>query len=147
MKQRSGLTLLEVVVALALMGSIMVTSLLAFSKHRRQLQLAEKRIEATMIADGLVKELTAGRDGIPVSGRGIVAAKANWIWQTSPAGVTTMATVPMQVIRFEIFEVSQSSTRLVSVQVVKRMPWPETAMREETLGGLQPTSYMLARGR
>ena len=102
MNVRRGFTLLEVIVALALMGSVLVASLLAFSQHRKQLSMADKRIEATMIADQLVSQLSSQRDGIPVGARGIVAGKTNWIWQTSPVGTTTLATVEMQVLRFQI---------------------------------------------
>ena len=119
MNVRRGFTLLEVIVALALMGSVLVASLLAFSQHRKQLSMADKRIEATMIADQLVSQLSSQRDGIPVGARGIVAGKTNWIWQTSPVGTTTLATVEMQVLRFQILEIGQTSTQLVSVDLVK----------------------------
>ena len=121
MNSRRGFTLLEVIVALAIMGAILVASLLAFSQHRRQLALADKRIEATMIADRLVSQLSSQRDGIPVGARGIVANKTNWIWQTSLLGTTTLATVQMRVLRFEIVEIGQSPTQLISVDLVKEM--------------------------
>lgn len=119
MNARPGFTLLEVVVALALMGSVLVATLLAFSQHRAQLSLAEKRIQATIIADQIVSTLSAQRDGIPIGTQGVVAGKANWIWQTSRVGTTTLATVPMQVFRFQILEIDPIPTQLVSVDLVR----------------------------
>ena len=124
MVARRGVTLLEVIVALALMGSVLVSSLLAFSKHRNQLSMAQKRIEATMIADQIVGRLASQRDGMPIGIRGTVAGKPNWIWQTTPIGFTTLATVPMRVVRFQILEIGASSTQLVSVDLVKAVKSP-----------------------
>ena len=124
MVARRGVTLLEVIVALALMGSVLVSSLLAFSKHRNQLSMAQKRIEATMIADQIVGRLASQRDGMPIGIRGTVAGKPNWIWQTTPIGFTTLATVPMRVVRFQILEIGASSTQLVSVDLVKAVKIP-----------------------
>lgn len=119
MNVRPGFTLLEVVVALALMGSVLVASLLAFSQHRKQLSMAEKRIQATIIADQLVSKLSSQRDGIPIGAQGIVAGKTNWVWQTSRVGTATLATVPLQVLRFQILEMGRTPTQLVTVDLVQ----------------------------
>jgi prepilin-type N-terminal cleavage/methylation domain-containing protein len=124
MKRRRGFTLMEVVVALVLMGSVLAGSLLAFSRHRKQLSMADKRIEATMIADQLVTELSSQRGGIPIEARGRIAGKPSWIWLTSPVGATQLATVPMQVVRFQILELSPTPTPLVSVDIVESSRLP-----------------------
>ncbi|MCA9140011.1 MAG: prepilin-type N-terminal cleavage/methylation domain-containing protein [Planctomycetales bacterium] len=118
MIDRKGFTLLEVIVALALMGSVLVGSLMAFSIHRRQLSQAEKRIQATILADRLVDELSSQQGGIPVNGRGTVPGNGNWIWQTSPLGTAAFSTATMQIVRFQIMETSPTPTRLVSVDIV-----------------------------
>ncbi|QDV40312.1 hypothetical protein Enr13x_01180 [Stieleria neptunia] len=119
MNRRPAFTLLEVIVALALMGSVLVGSMLAFSRHRKQLSMAEKRLEATRVADRLVHELSAQQGGLPIGTRGAVAGKRDWVWQTSLIGSTSLATVEMQVVRFEIMEIDAASTSLVSVDLVK----------------------------
>ncbi|MCO8121765.1 prepilin-type N-terminal cleavage/methylation domain-containing protein [Stieleria sp. TO1_6] len=124
MNQRPGLTLLEVVVALVLMGSILVASLLAFSKHRHQLSLAEKRIQATRVADDLVHQLSQHSDGIPIGARGLVAGKPGWIWQTSLVGMASLATVPLQVVRVELIHVDRETQPLVWVDLVKPIATP-----------------------
>lgn len=118
MTGRRAFTLLEVIVALALMGSVLVGSLMAFSIHRRQLSLADKRIQATMLADQLVDALSSQQDGIPTNSRGQVPGHDNWIWQTTPVGTTMIATATMQIVRFQIVESGPTPTRLVSVDIV-----------------------------
>ena len=119
MNRRRAFTLLEIIVALALMGSVLVASLLAFSRHRKQLSMAEKRLEATRVADRLVHELSAQQGGLPIGSRGTVAGKGDWVWQTSLIGSTSLATVEMQVVRFEIVELGAAPTPLVTVDLVK----------------------------
>ena len=127
MKRRDAFTLIEVVAALVLMGSVLAGSLLAFSRHRRQLDVAEKRLEATVVADQLISELSALEDGIPNQSRGRIAGKPNWFWQTAPVGTTMIASVPMQVIRLQIIDLTAESSGdarsdLVSVEFVKGVP-------------------------
>ena len=118
MIDRRGFTLLEVIVALALMGSVLVGSLLAFSQHRHQLSMADKRLEATVFADQLVNQLSSQQGGMPSNARGPVPGKSGWIWQTLPVGTTTIATIPMRVVRLQILEINVAPTQLVSVDIV-----------------------------
>ena len=116
-----GFTLIEVVVGLALMATVLVASLLSFSAHRQQLRLADGRIAAAAVADEMLETLNSQPDGIPANGRGRVAGKANWFWQTKVVGVTAPLEVPMQVIRFSIIELSGDgrATSLVSVDLLE----------------------------
>ncbi|WP_182866110.1 type II secretion system protein [Rhodopirellula sp. JC639] len=125
MRRRRAFTLLELIVALALMGSLLVGSMLAFSRHRKQLSMADKQLEAARVADRLVHQFTAQQGGFPIAARGAVVGNSGWIWQTSPVGSTSLATVPMQVVRFQIMEIDgNSTTPLVAVDLVKpaRLP-------------------------
>lgn len=118
MNRARGFTLLEVIVALVLMGSVLAGSLLAYSSHRKQLSMATKRIEATRIADQMVQQLSAQTDGIPVGARGLVSGKPNWFWQTEAVGFTELATVRLRVVRFQIFERRPAVTPLVTIEIV-----------------------------
>ena len=91
MKPSRGFTLLEVVAALILMGSVLAGSILAFSRHRKQLANAEKRIEATMIADQLLQQLSSQPGGIPTNARGTIPQHPRWIWQDLGRGAHTFS--------------------------------------------------------
>jgi prepilin-type N-terminal cleavage/methylation domain-containing protein len=112
MRRDAGFTLVEVIAALTLMGGVMVATLLALTQHRRQV---------TLVADRLVAELTARRGGLPESARGRVLGHPTWIWQTAPIGRTSVATVPLRVVRFRILEVTRTGDApvdLVSVDLI-----------------------------
>ena len=119
--QRNGLTLIEIVVGLVIMASVLASSLIAFSAHRRQLRHAEQRIEAVAIADELLLLLSGQVDGFPNSGRGTIAGKPQWFWQTSIVGTTSPMDVPLQVIRLRVIETQQDGQQklLTSVDVVE----------------------------
>ncbi len=119
MNTKRGLTLLEVIVALVLMGGVVVSTLLAFSTHRRQLALATERIEATRLADTLLSQLRGRRGGIPLERFGEVPGKPGWFWQTRSVGRAVLADVPMRVIRFEIRRRDAPRSPLVRVDFVK----------------------------
>ncbi len=121
---RRGFTLLEVVVALALMGSILVTSLLAFSSHQKQLSMADKRLRATAICDALVTQLSSQPGGIRIPSQGVIPSEPNWFWRTRLVGSTNVATIPLDVIELEVLQVSPAPLRLVSVQWVQAKAAP-----------------------
>lgn len=116
---KRGFTLLEVVVALVLMGSILVASVLAFSNHQRQLSLSKKRLRATRICEALVTQLRSQPGGTPVPAQGTVSGEPGWVWQTRWAGTTTIATIPLKVVELEVLQSSPTALPLVSVQWVQ----------------------------
>ena len=117
-----GFTLVEVVVGLSLMASVLVGSLLAFSAHRRQLRMADARIAAAATADQLLEQFTTRPEGLPRFGRGPIAGHPTWIWQSVVVGATSPMQVPMNVIRFSIFEVASdgSLNELVWANVMEK---------------------------
>ena len=119
-RRRSAFTLVEVVAGLVLMATVLVSSLLAFSSHRRQARTAEMKLAAVAFADDLLNEFSSLDDGIPDSGRGLVAGR-NWIWRTRVVGIARPADVRLKVIRLEISEVAPGGSvrRLAAVEVLE----------------------------
>ncbi len=121
-KPAVGFTLIEVVIGLTLMATVVVSSLLAFSAHRKQRRAAEAKLAAVTVADDLLHRLSAGRDGIPIAGRGVIPGHPYWFWQTTPVGTIRRAEVPLRVIEFRIVEVSdEGRLPLVRTQLVKKI--------------------------
>jgi type II secretion system protein I len=127
---RNAFTLLEVVVGTTILASVLVSSMMAFGAHHRQARLAAAKLTAVSIADELLNQFSTSRTGIPSSDRGAIAGQRNWFWQTSLVGTTQPASVPLQVIRLEIIEVSNDgpARSLATVEVVKLV---EGAFAEE----------------
>jgi len=120
-RQRCGFTLVEVVVGLTLMATVIVSSLLAFSKHQKQIRLARSKIDAVQIADDLLNRMSASRTGIPPAATGPIPEHPNWSWQTSVSAETLGVPIPMQIIKLQIMEQESNSklNLLVSTIVVK----------------------------
>ena len=120
-KRDSAFTLLEVVVGLTLMASVLVGSLLAFSAHQKQRRHAEAKLAAVSLADQMLHQFTASRDGIPALGRGPIPGKPTWFWRTSVVGTQAPAEVLLKVIRLEIIELTDEGSQrpLVTVDVVE----------------------------
>lgn len=121
-RSATGFTLIEVIIGLTLMATVVVSSLLAFSAHRKQRRTAEAKLAAVTVADNLLHRLSSGRDGIPVAGRGVIPGHPYWFWQTSPVGTIRRAEIPLRVIEFRIVEVSdEGRLPLVRTQLVKKI--------------------------
>ena len=120
-RQRCGFTLVEVVIGLSLMATVIVSSLLAFSKHQKQIRLAQAKIAAVQIADDLLNRMSASRTGIPAAASGSIPDHPNWSWRTRVTTETLRSPVPMQIINLQIIEGKTGSkpTLLSSTSVVK----------------------------
>jgi type II secretion system protein I len=116
----AGFTLIEVVVGLAIMAGVLVSSLLAFSSHRRAQQFAEAKVAAVAVTDELLTLFSGSPGGIPATGRGPIAGRPDWWWRSEVVGLTAPAGISLQVIRFQIIEINPRgrSRSLVSVDVV-----------------------------
>lgn len=54
---RSGLTLIEVIAGLAILSTLLVSVLIAISRHERQIKRAERVLDAANVADRVLAEL------------------------------------------------------------------------------------------
>ena len=120
-RQRYGFTLVEVVVGLTLLATVIVSSLLAFSKHQKQIRLARSKIAAVQIADDLLNRMSASRTGIPPASSGPIQEHPTWSWRTSVTAETLRAPIAMQIIKLQILERENEGTLnlLASTSVVK----------------------------
>lgn len=120
-RRRHGLTLVEVVVGLTLMATLLVSALVAYSGHRRQLRRSEQKRVAVSVADRLLVEMSGTLDGIPLSSQGYIAGHPTWFWRTSPIGIVAPMQTPMTVVRLQIVELAGAgaATVLASVDVVE----------------------------
>ena len=80
--RRAGLTLIEVVAAIAILGSVLVGIVLAKSRHTRQLALAERKQQAVRAADRLITRWWTREQGIPVGEQGVLKSDKSLHWHT-----------------------------------------------------------------
>jgi prepilin-type N-terminal cleavage/methylation domain-containing protein len=91
-----GLTLIEVVVGMGILGALLVGILLADTRTSGQTRRANERIEACKAADELLRtwwfDWSGGKE-FPRGGSGAVSGRAGWTWETEilpPAGAADL---------------------------------------------------------
>ena len=93
--KKNGLTLIEVIAAIALLGALLSATLVAVGRHTRQVRQAQDRIEALEAADRLLSGWFLQQGGELDALEGVVPGHADWRWsvsgaqpeeQSSPAG-------------------------------------------------------------
>lgn len=79
--RKSGLTLLEVLAALAILATILAGVLLARGKLQRQHLAAQQRLRAVAVADQLLSDWWPGGN-VPLEAEGIVPNNSEFRWRT-----------------------------------------------------------------
>ena len=126
LQQRNGLTLVEVVAGLLLMSTLLVGILMACGGQIRQTKLAQRRLAAVRLADGLLTQwfndseqtLSESSGGSP-EGSGL-----SWQIRSVESGESCKA-MNVEVVRLEILtnDAHDKQEPLVVVDVVKpRLP-------------------------
>lgn len=80
----SGLTLIEAVAGMALLGTLLVGMLVAAGQIRAQSVRSAERMRACQVADELLAGWWQDRDGLPRQSEGAVAGNPGWLWKTMP---------------------------------------------------------------
>lgn len=117
---RRGLTLVEVVAGIALLATLLVSTLAAFRAHATQVRAAKNRLAAIAIADQLLSEwMTAG--ALPAIGQTeTVHQRAGWSWRIiRPEPMIELHRLGAMAVRLEIIDRTEMEPRiLTSVEVL-----------------------------
>lgn len=117
-RRASGLTLVEVVVATGLLGTVLASILIATGRVDAQGLRARRRIEACRIADGLLEAWWSDRGEFPRNGRGTVAGEAGWTWRTRRVTNEDAGKIDASVVALEVFGPNDRDDPAVRVEVV-----------------------------
>jgi len=127
---REGFTLLEVVVALVLMGTLVASALVSMSAYKRQMLFSKQRIVATRLADEMLARWYELNQGPPTFDRGQFESNGTWLWRTQPVGVRKIFGNDVTVIRFDLLGITAydrepvlfASVELLQNQVLESTP-------------------------
>ena len=97
-----GMTLIEAVAGTALLGTLLVTILVARAKLTAQGRRAELRIEACRLADELLESWWPDRRKIPRNGTGRIPGPGDWRWRTRVVDNRAAEEMDAEVIALEI---------------------------------------------
>src|SRR5688500_6139833 len=80
--RRRGMTLVEVVGGLALLGTLLVAVLLARGRYIRQAAIADRRLQAVAAADALLAQWHQDPRSLPRAASGDVPGDGQFTWRT-----------------------------------------------------------------
>lgn len=131
-RKRSGVTLIEVLAALALLGSLAVAMVLSRGRLREQHALAEKKLEAVEVADVMLSQWWASDSkSIPDGRSGVVEAQPGWTWETEAISNRELTRFGAQIIRLRILDTSMLNNPIELTSVDMVMP----VSKNNPLGG------------
>ena len=135
--RRSGLTLLEVLAAVAILGTILVGVVMAKSRHMRQMAAIGRQDAAVRAADELIAAWWASPRGVPVGESGELAGDGSLVWQTRAVANKEIEALGARVVRVEVRSslagTDAQNRPSVAVDLVladpNRRPWKLAATR------------------
>lgn len=134
----TGLTLIEVLAAIAILGTVLAGVVLSKSRHTHQLALSRRKNEAVRAADRLIGGWWTGSEGVPVGKSGPIEADASLTWRTRIVPNDAIARLDARVVRVEILDAGQGengpapAAPVVTVDLV--LPLEEDDRQEGTDG-------------
>ncbi len=123
--RQAGLTLIEVVAAIAILGSVLTAVVVAKTRHTRQLALAERRAAAVRAADALLHRWSVSGQGFPVQTAGPVSDDASLTWQTSWQENRELEDVGVRTLRLRIHDANAKGRELLAVDLLLDDPQRE----------------------
>ncbi|MGB0766889.1 MAG: type II secretion system protein [Phycisphaeraceae bacterium] len=96
------MTLIEVVAAIAILGTLLVGVVLAKSSHTRQLSLAQSKSQAVRLTDALIASWWQTPDGVPVDESGSFGPGIDLRWQTRVVDNAAIDSLGARVVRVEV---------------------------------------------
>jgi len=118
MRESRGFTLLEVVVALAILGLAVVTIIQLFSQGLRLLKLSGDHQQAVLLADRRAREAEPTTAGIVSGQEGELAWERRVEIVPAPEELTVVGVAPLRVFRLSV-QVRWSGNRSVEVVTLR----------------------------
>jgi hypothetical protein len=106
-----GLTLVEAVAGIAILGAMLAAVLVATSRLRVQDAQAARRIEACRLADAMLEELWKKPEDFPRKGSGRVSGSRDWQWRASVVPSADANELNGEVVAVEFFQANKAATK------------------------------------
>jgi type II secretory pathway pseudopilin PulG len=126
-RHRPAMTLVEVVGALALLGTLLVATLLAKARYTRQAASADRRLQAVAAADEMLTGWRRDPQSLDRSGAGRVPGDVELSWRTQVVPDPVTKELGATVVRLEIFEDRAAAAASPLVTSVEFLVDPEPA--------------------
>jgi type II secretion system protein I len=115
---RRGLTLVEVIAAMLLLGTLLVSLLVAFSRHAVQIEKSSQKLRVMQLAESQLADwhLQFGFAPVNEEGEWNIDGKT-YRWQTQPIEQMIDQKMMLGKISFDVFE-PESKTPILSLQLI-----------------------------
>lgn len=110
-RSAQAVTLVEVLAGLTLLGTILAAILIARGRVVVQDRLAERRLEACHVLDGLLEQWWAQPDRIPQAGQGEVPGDPAWRWQTRTVTSADAEALGAAVVQVELHRTGEEAAQ------------------------------------
>ena len=102
---RPGVTLIELLAGLVILGTLLVSIAAARGRFSRQWAEADRRLSAVRAADKMLAEWMAGAEqNIPIQSQGELAGVPNCSWRTREIRSPAAEELRARVVRLEVFD-------------------------------------------
>lgn len=129
-----GLTLIEVIAAIAILGTVLVGVVLSKARHTRQIALTRQHAAVVDAADALITGWWTSPEGVPIGGSGTIDGEESLRWETRVVGNPAVEGMGARVVRVEIHPSAADAHRpgrrgepLVAVDLV--LPDPDSVLQ------------------
>lgn len=122
---------------MALLGTLVMSLLVAGSRMQRQAYEARLRMEGCRIADSLLEQLWADRGHFPRSGGGPVPGRLGWAWRTRVVPNHEAWQVFGEVVVLEVYREEQERSH-AAARVELLLPVPREPGQGNDNEGLGP---------
>lgn len=102
------MTLIEVVAAIAILGTVLVGVVIAKSRHTRQIARAQRTHAAVRAADDLIASWWLSAEGVPIGAHGVIEADHTLAWRTRLIDNAAVLRLGAQVVRVEVRDAATS---------------------------------------
>ncbi|MBI4589633.1 MAG: type II secretion system protein [Candidatus Rokubacteria bacterium] len=123
MRREGGFTLLEVLVALAILGLAVVTIIQLFSQGLRLLKVAGDYQQAVLLADQKAREMESIRQGIEAGQEGVFQWERSMTVTPVPEELTVLSPTPVRLYRVSV-QVRWGGNRSVEIATLRTMREP-----------------------
>ncbi len=133
--RRAGVSLIEVIAAIAIMGTILAGVVMSKARHTRQIALTQRTQQAVLATDQLITNWWASKEGVPVGTSGTIS-DGLLAWETYTIPDRKMQALSARVVRVSVYEnvvdeqAAVTLDALVTVDLV--LPDPEATKERKS---------------
>ena len=117
-RRRRGVTLIETLAGLVILGTLLVSVAIARGRFLRQIAEADRRLAAIRATDAMLATWMSGpAQNVPVGKEGVLDSTQSLIWRTREFRDPEASRMSTIVVRLEVFDQSSSASNRAAAPV------------------------------